>query len=67
MLTIVQECPAPACDGHVRYRTSIFLATRNLRGNREVCGRAFRLVAGRPAAIDRRRVGRRDEAAPGAA
>jgi hypothetical protein len=67
MLTIVQSCPVPGCDGEVRY-THRGLNSTTLRGNCQGCGRVFRLRSGRPTEIDRRlRVGRAQSESPDAA
>ena len=60
MLTIVQFCPAPGCEGEVRY-TRRGLNSTTLRGSCQGCGRVFRLQSGRPTEIDRRPPARRAE------
>ena len=52
MVTIVQSCPAPGCNGAVKYSSRSLPAA--VRGSCSDCGRLYRLVSGLPSEIDRR-------------
>ena len=54
MATIVQSCPAPDCDGDVRYCTIALAGGAGPEGTCDRCRRVYRLNPGRaPTEIDR--------------
>ena len=66
MVKIVQSCPAPDCNGAVKY-TSRGGLQASTRGSCPDCGRLYRLVSGLPSEIDRkvRRARRAEHLHPG--
>jgi hypothetical protein len=54
MVTIVQCCPAPDCEGDVRYSTVALVGGSGPEGSCDRCRRVYRLNPGRaPTEIDR--------------
>lgn len=52
-VTIVQRCPAKACEGHVRYKRVRRGFDNYLVGRCDECDRTYRLYNGHPAVSDR--------------